>query len=609
MRRRSLVVKLLLFTLAAVILPSLVIAIANHSISSATLKDSIAQQQAELARRIAEQVNGEIRHAKGVLAIVAHSSFFSAGSRVDQYEALRSLMAEVPDFQEVMFVNADGRELLKIKQNALNPQLGKRTENVHESFVGQPFFSVNRSPTILLGEPIRSYSNPMRTGALLAKMSFASLRELIGQAQVGPHGLAYIVDERGNLLAHPDASRVFAHPNLASQPAVREWITHPGRPTELISYVNARGDSWVSLAYPIALLGSAVVIEQPRSDVYASLERMRNLSIGWSVFSVVFFIAAAVAVGWRILQPLRQMRAAAEAVGRGHLNVQLDIHTHDELEDLGNTFQQMARSLAELERLRGDLINMVVHDLKMPLSSILPCLDALSHGDLGSLNDDQLRFVQMARRSGQDMLMMIQNLLDVAKMEEGKLLPHPEEFIPKDWAESVLSMFGPLAEAGRKRLKLVIADRLPTARADVPLLSRVLGNLISNALRHTAPVAGEVTVSVYQDGTQLAVEVRDNGEGIPEVDQQRIFEKFTQADDHPGAGQGTPTRLRLGSGLGLTFCKMVIEAHGGRITLYSQPKEGSLFTFRLPLAEPAPQPDEVAGNERNSLALGNPTLA
>jgi signal transduction histidine kinase len=186
------------------------------------------------------------------------------------------------------------------------------------------------------------------------------------------------------------------------------------------------------------------------------------------------------------------------------------------------------------------------------------------------------------------MLMLIHNLLDVAKMEEGKLTLHPEPFAPGDWAKSVVANFQPLADAAKKKLALEVACGIAPVQGDVPLLSRVLGNFISNALRHTVPGSGEVTVSLYQDADRLAVEVRDNGEGIPEAEQEHIFERFVQ-------GQGQKTSLRSGTGLGLTFCKMIVEAHGGHITLFSQPKEGSVFTFRLPsIKQPAEAPPKIA---------------
>jgi signal transduction histidine kinase len=187
------------------------------------------------------------------------------------------------------------------------------------------------------------------------------------------------------------------------------------------------------------------------------------------------------------------------------------------------------------------------------------------------------------------MLMLSQNLLDVAKMVEGKLTLHPEPFTAGDWAKSVVANFQPLAESAKKKLSLEIAYGLPALTGDVPLLSRVLGNFISNALRHTVAVIGEVVVSLYQDGDQLAVEIRDNGEGIPEAEQKSIFERFVQGSDLDAGGPSGQAGLRSGTGLGLTFCKMIVEAHGGHITLFSQPKEGSVFTFRLPLTNAVPQ--------------------
>ena len=429
-------------------------------------------------------------------------------------------------------------------------------------------------PTIILGEPIRSFANPSRTGAVVVKMSFATLDTLMKQATVGPRGVAFIVDSKGALLAHPDNALVLAHTNLSSRPVVQEWFEHPDRPTGLAHYVDESGEEHLSLAFPIPLLKSAVVIQQPKADVYAPINRMRKQFILWTLVSVLVFLSMAIALAWRILQPLRQLQKAVEDVGQGKREIHLNIHTNDELEDLAMTFEKMTQSLAELERMRRDLISMIVHDLKMPLSTILPSLESLLAGDMGPLAKEQVHFVQMARRSSQEMLMLIQNLLDVAKMEEGKLKLQRELFAPGDWAKSVVANFRPLAEAAKRKLELTITQDVLPLEGDVTLLSRVLGNLISNALRHTPAASGEVAVALYRDGNQLAVEVRDNGEGIPAEEQARVFNKFVQ-------GENQKATLRSGTGLGLTFCKMVVEAHGGHITLFSQPKEGSVFTFRL----------------------------
>jgi signal transduction histidine kinase len=580
-RRRSLIVRLLLLSVAAVALPALLLSAIYRSISSRALLESIQQQQTELARRIAGEVNDNVQEARSLVALVAHSSFFSAGSRVDQYEALHGLLQAEPAFKETMLTSASGMELLKVSPQGGPAPLVKRSEDLSRSYVGYPFFSGNRAPTILLAEPLRSFANPRRTGAILVKMSFTKLGTLLQQAAVGPHGIAFIVDSKGTLLAHPDEKQVFAHTQWAFRPVVSAWMAKPEQPTPLIHEKNDQGAEFLSIAYPIPLLKSAVVIQQPQADVYAPLELMRRQFLLWTCLSVLVFLALALLVAWRILKPLRQLQTAVEDVGQGKRDIHLDIHTNDELEDLAATFEKMTRSLGELERMRRDLISMVVHDLKMPLSTILPSLECLLAGDLGALTPDQTHFVQMARRSGVEMLMLIQNLLDVAKMEEGKLSLQREPFTPADWGKSVVANFRPLAESAKRKLTLTVGKDIIPVEGDVALLSRVLGNLISNALRHTPPASGEVSVSLYRDGSHLAVEVRDNGEGIPPAEQERIFEKFVQ-------GEGRRTSLLSGTGLGLTFCKLMVEAHGGQITLFSQPQEGSVFTFRLPMVkEPA----------------------
>lgn len=585
LRRRSLILRLLLLSVAAVTLPALVISWLHRSISSHVLAQSIERQQTEIAHRIAESVNDQIHNAQNLVALVAQSSFFSAGSRIDQYEALRNLLEKEPAFQEAMFVSDTGMELLKVRRQAGVFPLIHRTEDTHAPFIGAPFFAGNRSPTILLGYPVHSFANPRYSGAILAKMSFISLGALLRQLPLGPHGVAYIVDEKGTLLAHPDETLVLAHANWSSRPAVQAWLAHPDQPTTLTESTDPVVGFKESVAYPIPFLHSAVVVQQPKREVFAPLEKMVRQFILWTLVSLVIFTSLAVWVAWRILQPVRQLQKAAEQVGKGMRNVYLNIQTRDELEDLGTTFQQMAGSLTKLEMMRNDLTHMIVHDLKMPLSTMMATLDSLILGDFGALGKGQVQFVQIARRSGQEMLLLIQNLLDVGKMEEGQLKLHKERFAPRGWAENVLSSFRPIVESAQKKLTLSIGPDLGPIEGDIALLSRVLANLISNALRYTPQLMGEVEVSLYADGACLAVQVRDNGEGISEEDQKHIFEKFVQ-------GEAPPAGIRTGVGLGLTFCKMMVEAHGGRISVFSQPREGSLFTLHLPMQEPfaAPEP-------------------
>ncbi|OGR91232.1 MAG: hypothetical protein A2992_03455 [Elusimicrobia bacterium RIFCSPLOWO2_01_FULL_59_12] len=583
MSRRSLAFRLLCLSAAAAALPALVVAVLLSSISSRALEASIQQTQMEVAQRVADEVNGELRYAQGLLAFAARTPGVVSGNSLETQRALQNLMRSLPSLQEAMSVTDAGEERVKVTRRGPSTRLIRRSVNTRERSIGAPFFSGNRLPTVLITEPIG------RRGALVTKMSFSSLGALMQKTRVGQRGTAFVVNSRGALLAHVEEERVRAHTNLASAPVVQEWLSHLSEPTGLHEYADEIGVPVIAMAYPIPLLQSAVVVQQPKEDVYAPLKQMRNQLIAWTALWVGLFMALTVLIAWRIQQPLRQLQSAAEDIAGGKMDVTLNIQTHDELEDLGRAFSRMAGSLRQLEGMRRDLINMIVHDLKSPLSSIMVSMDYLLTGQTGSLSGEQRKFLSLGHRSANEMFMLIQNLLDVARLEEGKLSLNKESFDPRAWAEESVLSFQPVADAGKKKLHFSAREDLPSVEGDRALLGRVLGNLLSNALRHTPLGSGEVFVTLSRRGDQLAVEVRDNGQGIPQEYQTRIFEKFVQVERKRA-------HLRTGTGLGLTFCKMAVEAHGGRIFVYSAPEEGSTFTFLLPLTagEPAPSSSTAA---------------
>jgi signal transduction histidine kinase len=586
MIRRSLTFRLLLLSAAAATIPAVVISFVLHAISTRALESSIRDNQKEIAHRVADGVDNEILLAQRMLGFVARMPDTVMGNVPETQRALQNLMHALPSVQEVMEISEFGVERFKVTRRGSSSRLFKRNINTKLRFIGPPFFSNDRLPTVLITEPIPS----SRRGALVIKMSFSTLGTLMQQTRVGQNGMAFVVGHRGDLLAHVDESRVVAHVNVGKLPVVQDWLASPSEPTGLREYTDANGVPVIGLAYPIPLLQSAVVVQQPKADVYAPLRHMRTELIAWTALWVGFFLAVTVFMAWRIQHPLRQLQSAAERVAQGKMDVQLDIQTRDELEDLGKAFSKMTDSLRQLEGLRRDLISMIVHDLKSPLTSILVSFDYLLTGQAGTIPAEQRKFLMLGHRSGTELLMLIQNLLDVAKMEEGKLVLNKQTFSLQEWADEIINSFKPVAEAGKKQLHLDVWENLPPVEADRSLLGRVLGNLLANALRHTPLGTGRVVVTLSRRTEQVCIEVRDNGQGIPQEYQTRIFEKFVQVERKRA-------HLRTGTGLGLTFCKMVVEAHGGRIFVHSVPEEGSTFTFLLPVNTvplPAESPSDPA---------------
>ena len=242
---------------------------------------------------------------------------------------------------------------------------------------------------------------------------------------------------------------------------------------------------------------------------------------------------------------------------------------NEQLESQKNELAETNEELLKLQHLKEDLTNMVVHDLKGPLAEIQANLEMMG---IEPVSDMQAEFIESARLGASDLLRMITNLLDVSRMEENRLILEFEPFDVGHAIQKAVNRFSPLAQLSNVELAAAAPADLRWLKADERLFERILNNLISNALAHT-PEGGRVVVSAGRGEGGFRFEVRDNGRGIAPELHGKIFEKFSQ---------GGGSRPKTGSGLGLTFCRMAVEAHGGRIWVESVPDRGSKFIFLIP---------------------------
>jgi signal transduction histidine kinase len=237
------------------------------------------------------------------------------------------------------------------------------------------------------------------------------------------------------------------------------------------------------------------------------------------------------------------------------------------------------RKLRELEKIRDDLMKMIVHDLKTPLTSILATLELLLDGDFGALSATQRQVIMDAEGKSEDLLRLIEDLLEIAKIEEAALPLSIEPIAPAALLTEILHEWTVRFQQEGATASVDVADDVPVFRADKGLLKRVFANLIQNALTHSAQ-AVTLQFRVRRDASGILFTVADNGPGIPSEYQEVIFRKFEQVRTPHGP------RVRS-SGLGLAFCRLVVEQHGGRIWVRSDEGEGSAFHILLPLDPPA----------------------
>lgn len=230
--------------------------------------------------------------------------------------------------------------------------------------------------------------------------------------------------------------------------------------------------------------------------------------------------------------------------------------------------------LQEVEKLRDDMRNMIVHDLRSPLTAVIVGVEML--GGQGVLSETQRQMVDIASAGGKTLLAMINDLLDVEKMESGSTDLQYEDLSAPALLATAVEQLAPLAAMEGTTLVTAVASDLPPFAGDRNKLSRTLVNLVANAIKFTRN--GTVTIVASHDrGERISFAVSDTGRGIPAEAFDRIFEKFGQL-----GGQN-----RVGTGLGLAFCKLAVEAHGGSIDVKSTLGVGSTFSFTIPVARVA----------------------
>ena len=312
-------------------------------------------------------------------------------------------------------------------------------------------------------------------------------------------------------------------------------------------------------------------------------------------------------VRYVIVKPLRHLRDVSDAISRGDISQRADIHTGDEFEELGVGFNRMLRHLFtvqeelrqvnssldgkvdelaqanmrlyEMNAVKSDFLATMSHELRTPLNSILGFSEVLD--SIASLDEKQKRYVQNIQKSGRTLLEMINDILDLAKMESGKMDVRLSDFRVGQIVGAQCDMARPLTEKKNIDMETCIPPDLPPMRQDQARVQQVLNNLLSNAIKFT-PEGGRITVGIARDDQDyMVMQVSDTGVGIAEEDQQTIFEKFRQGRTGAPSGDAM-TREYSGTGLGLSIVKELCKLLGGEVTVQSVLGKGSTFTVRLP---------------------------
>ncbi|OGS18620.1 MAG: hypothetical protein A2219_02125 [Elusimicrobia bacterium RIFOXYA2_FULL_50_26] len=691
---------LLILTLLSV-LPALIVGIRTIRINREGMQAAILELHTHLASSLAENAQDYLGGIEREIQYVIKMM----GARMDwtdRQSVIQSLLDTNENLASVSIVDKDGRELLK----AYNPQLEKDprllSRKGDETF---ETFTRNRSRSAISGayfiedDPRINIIYPLgEEHCLYVTVSLKTLWNKITQTRIASTGHAFMVNDKGAIIAHPQAELAAKHSIATDLPVVQQVMKAVTVGSS--EYVHPKTGAAIVGAYaPVKALSWGIIVQQDKKEAYMSVYQMRRQATILIVASILAACTLAVIIAGGLTRPLMRLTQAARHIADRDFAARVNVRTGDELQDLAETFNAMTAELQrydqmqvdkiveektktesiifsiadgilmtdsegklqlantpaksilslpengwqnmpvwqfinndslrlafdeiikepgqdisrevdlsqnellryyklssqevitpekkekigvvtvmrnvtlekELEKMKDDFLHSITHDLRNPMTSIRGFLKFLLDGVGGTVNEQQHKMLETMDRASNRLMGLINDILDIAKLESGRMVLNLGLTDLRAVAKRTLELAE--GQALKKSIQLAVEapENLPSIFCDADLMDRVFTNLVGNALKFT-PENGKVSITFEDSPDMLRMAVVDTGEGIPPEYIDKVFDKFQQVT---GQRKG-------GTGLGLTICRHITEAHMGKIWAESAIGRGTKMVFTIP---------------------------
>jgi signal transduction histidine kinase len=559
--------------------------------------------QVEKAKLAAIQLNDFFSQIEKYL-FVASLSATSGDDAQQQKLALLKVLRVAPAVTDIQVIDRHGIEKVSVSRLALD-HLDKNTDRS-----GELFFTETRtgkvwySPVFYLKETepyikISLLSAGRNPSFVVADINLKFIYEVIGRLKIGETGYAYVVDTLGDLIASPDTSAVLKQTNLSQTAAVTLALASRDNEMESVMLNNQHSTRTLTTFATVVPLGWKVLVELPDSEIYAALNPaiIRTailISVGFlcSILAGLYFSR-------KMSQPIHAIQEAAHRIASEDFPEEVYFGTITELHELAIDFNLMSDQLRTsrlvLERSvqnrtkelleksfqlevankhKSDFLANMSHELRTPLNAVIGFSEILLGKYFGELNDKQQEYVSDIHRSGKHLLALINDVLDVSKIEAGELELNITQFNIHQLVEQAIMLVKARADA--QGIEIVFNDNSTSLSisADERRLKQIIVNLLTNAVKFSFP-EGKVLISYFQQADRTNFEIKDFGIGIAPENQAQIFEQFKQlGNEYTNKGEGT--------GLGLAITKNLVQLHGGEIGVHSEEDRGSTFYFYIP---------------------------
>jgi signal transduction histidine kinase len=575
---------------------------------------AVTGEEADKASSAAVSIDQFIQEILGDLGSVAQRMVDPAG--LERLQAFRGLLGRQKAVSQLAYLDARGIDCVRAYSFEIN--LVDSAACVDDRSTSQEFTRA-RAEGQYFGSVVFSESDarPHVTvavseeapgaGVIVADVDLRSVLEAVDRAQIGAAGYAYVVDARGELIAHPDINLVLAHTGFAGLPQVRAALTAAAAVTAGVVTTgrDRAGTEVLSAFQSVKPPGWWVFVEEPLSEAFAPIESAIWRTVLLLVVFLLLAVSTSVLLARNLVRPIESIQAAAAKMGSGVLNQRIEISSRDELGALADEFNRMAArlqafyaglehqvqertrelamALAELDEKsreleaashhKSEFLANMSHELRTPLNAISGFSQVLRKQLFGEINEKQAEYLDDILGSARHLLSLIDDVLDLSKVEAGLIDLRVAPFSLPAVLDRGVVVVRERAIKGGVRVSLSSEPGVDTVLGDERRVMQVIFNLFSNAVKFT-PAGGTVDIAAAQRDGEVRVSVSDAGPGIAPEDQERIFEEFQQA----AAGK----EQHEGTGLGLALSKRLVELHGGRIWVESELGKGSTFVFTLP---------------------------
>lgn len=572
-------------------------------ISENIIINKISDGDIQLAQRVGQEVKVEIANIEPVLKLLANSQGWRQMDVTAIKNDLGLIKNNFPDITEIYVADIEGNQIAKTGTEKLekvskiwNFQIAKGGEEVISDIFLDPQTS---KPIRIITLPI--IEDKKVVGVLSAEIDFERMMFSIKNIDVGENGSLFVVANNGKVIAHTYMEQL-SELDLSKSPVVKAVLS--GQKGVMKGYVDELGREVLGSYMPIWDLGWGIVVQRPLTDISTEVKQLGNTIFMATIISVLLAILAGWLMSRKISKPISLLANASEKVAQGDLHTLVNVKSSNEIGVLASSFNQMVVSLRksrnelkqwgkdmekrvekrteelehanlklqELDRLKSMFIASMSHELRTPLNSIIGFTGIILQEMSGEINEEQRKQLTLVKNSGSHLLNLINDVIDISKIEAGKVEIIIEEFDLSVLAQEIKDSFAVAVD--KKGLKLSL-ETPPTLlmESDERRAKQILVNFISNAIKFTD--RGEIEIKLVKKDKTAEISVRDTGLGVKKEDMNKLFKDFSRIP--------IKDRTIEGTGLGLYLSKKIADLLGGGIKAESEFGKGSIFTLILPL--------------------------